>query len=260
MNEERKETVDETKEDIGFDTRPSTVFYEQWYQTIKDFPPKEKEKAYKYIFEYAFYGIEPVKDKTTSMSYVVFSMAKPNIDSAKRRYDTAMENGQKGGRPKKVTEEVLEKIVELRKNGLTQKEVANELSLSLKTIQRVEKDISQNHNVNENDNVNENVNENSVASYEDNTELANARTVANAPRASLSASTMPTEIDFKCKLSCFTNESIKGIIDKKISECLLKDYTTEYIIDYLVKDFNGAFYQCDKEPVRQYVTMKLKAL
>ena len=210
MNEERRtETVNETKEDIGFDARPSTVFYEQWYQTIKDFPPKEKEKAFKYIFEYAFYGIEPEKperDKTPPMSYVVFSMAKPNIDSAQRRYDAAMENGQKGGRPKKVTEEVQEKIVELRKNGLTQKEVAFELGLSLKTIQRVEKDISQNHNYNVNDNVNENVNENSVASYEDNTELADAQTGATHPTADAE----PIEIfrNRTYKLDKFTKVSI----------------------------------------------------
>ena len=227
MNEERKEIVDETKQDISFDVRASAVFYEQWYQIIKDFPPKEKEKAYKYIFEYAFYGIEPErdnKDKTLSMSYVVFSMAKPNIDSAQRRYDAAMENGQKGGRPKKVTEEVLEKIVELRKNGLTQKEVANELSLSLKTIQRVEKDISQNHNVNDNVNVNENDNENSVASVEDNTELANAQTVASLQDASLPLK----EFDFQSD-SSFSNENIVKIISNFIKQGHNKtDVVTEF--------------------------------
>ena len=221
MNEERKEIVDETKQDISFDVRASAVFYEQWYQIIKDFPPKEKEKAYKYIFEYAFYGIEPErdnKDKTLSMSYVVFSMAKPNIDSAQRRYDAAMENGQKGGRPKKVTEEVLEKIVELRKNGLTQKEVANELSLSLKTIQRVEKDISQNHNVNDNVNVNENDNENSVASVEDNTEVA-----------SLQNASLPLkEFDFQSD-SSFSNENIVKIISNFIKQGHNKtDVVTEF--------------------------------
>lgn len=158
---------DETKVDIGFDVRPSTVFYEQWYQIIKELPPKERDKAYKYIFEYAFYGIEPKRDKTTSMSYVVFGMAKPNIDSAQKRYDSATENGQKGGRPKKVTEEIAEKIMELRKNGMTQKEVADELSLSLKTIQRVEKDKSQNHNENVNVNVNVNDNLDNVALNKD---------------------------------------------------------------------------------------------
>ena len=204
MNEKKERIVEETKQDISFDVRTSAVFYEQWYQIIKDFPPKERDKAYKYIFEYAFYCIEPQRDKTTSMSYVVFGMAKPNIDSAQRRYDAALENGNKGGRPKKVTEEVLKKIIELRKNGLTQQEVANELSLSLKTIQRVEKDISQNHNVN--DNVNDNDNDNNVASGEDNIGLADAQTGATLQ----TADAVPIEIfrNRTYKLGSFTRVSI----------------------------------------------------
>ena len=240
---------DETKRDICFDVRPSTVFYEQWYQIIKDLPTREKEKAFKYIFEYAFYGIEPEKDKTTSMSYVVFGMAKPNIDSAQKRYDAATENGQKGGRPKKVTEEIVEKIVELRKNGMTQKEVASELSLSLKTIQRVEKDKSQNHNYNVNDNVNDN--DNNVASDEDNIE------VANAPNASYEANQSEIEIDFKSKLKSLSNERIKYAIDNKIKEINLNINNYEDMIDCLVKEFTGTFYQCDKEAIIEYTNAKL---
>ena len=183
MNKEQKEMkiIEKTKEDISFDVRPSTVFYEEWYKTIKDFPQKERDKAYKYLFEYAFYGIEPkVKDKT-SPSYVAFRMAKPNVDSAQKRYDAATENGQKGGRPPKVTELVKTNILELRKKGLTQKQVATELGLSLKTIQRVEKDISQNHNENVNDNVNVNVNVNNVASNEDNIKTESSTPTPQTP-------------------------------------------------------------------------------
>lgn len=195
-----KETAnitEETKEDIGFDVRPSTVFFEQWYQIIKDYPPKERDKAYKYIFEYAFYGIEPEKTKVMSLSYSAFGMAKPNIDSAQKRYDDAVENGQKGGRPKKVTEEVREKIQTLRKNGLTQKEVAIQLGLSLKTIQRVEKDKSQNHNVNVNvnDNINDNVDVNSVASDEDNRKTASPITEASLPASP--STPIPTELTWE---------------------------------------------------------------
>ena len=249
----KKENINETKDDISFDVRPSTVFYEQWYQIIKDLPPKEKEKAFKYIFEYAFYGITPerdkTKDKTTSMSYVVFGMAKPNIDSAQKRYDAATENGQKGGRPKKVTEEVREKIVELRKNGMTQKEVALELGLSLKTIQRVEKDKSQNHNYNVNDNVNDN--DNNVASDEDNIRLANAQTVASLQTAS------QKEFDFKSKIQSLSNERIKYAIDKKIKEINVNNHSHQSIIDCIVKDFTGAFYQCDEDAVIEYANTKI---
>ena len=229
MSKETK-IVDETKKDISIDVRKSAVFYEQWYQIVKDFSPEERDKAYKYIFEYAFYGIEPEKDKTNAMSYVVFRMAKPNIDSAQRRYDTALENGNKGGRPKKVTEEVLQKIVELRKQGLTQNEVALEVGLSLKTIQRVEKDISQNHNVNDNVNVNEN--ENCVASDEDNTGLADAQTVASLPTK---------EFDFQA--NDLSNEQMYSIIDNYIKQGHNKDE--------VLAEFAGTknWYKCNEQAV-----------
>ena len=115
MSEKERGQNNETKVDIDFDVRPSTVFYEEWYNTLQGFTVKERDKAYKYIFEYAFYGIEPdIKDKTLP-SYVAFRMARPNVDSAQKRYDESKENGKKGGRPKKVTEEVREKIQKLRK-------------------------------------------------------------------------------------------------------------------------------------------------
>jgi transcriptional regulator with XRE-family HTH domain len=251
--ENEMKVVEETKEDISFDVRPSTVFYEQWYTIIKDLPPKEKDKAYKYIFEYAFYGIEPEKDKTT-MSYVVFGMAKPNIDSAQKRYDAATENGQKGGRPKKVTEEVREKIVELRKNGMTQKQVASELCLSLKTIQRVEKDISQNHNYNVN--VNDNVNDNSVASDDVNTKVADAPTEESKLSSPASGEAQQTEIDFKNKVG-LSNDSVKRAIDRTIKEINVDGHSYESMINYLVKEFMGAFYQCDKQAIIEYANRKL---
>lgn len=235
-----KPISEETKQDISFNTRKSAVFYEQWYQIVKDFPLEERDKAFKYIFEYAFYGIEPEKDKTNSMSYVVFRMAQPNIDSAQRRYDTALENGNKGGRPKKVTEEVLQKIVELRKQGLTQQEVALEVGLSLKTIQRVEKDISQNHNVNDNVNINEN--ENYVASDEDNTGLADAQTVASLPIK---------EFDFQS--SSFSNEKIYQIIDNFIKQGHSKDE--------VLAEFTGIrnWYKCNEQAVSDCYDYLIKA-
>lgn len=254
MNKEQREK--ETKEDISFDARPSTVFYEQWYQIIKSFPLKERDKAFKYIFEYAFYGIEPERDKTTSMSYVVFGMAKPNIDSAQKRYDAATENGQKGGRPPKVTELVRTNILELRKKGLTQKQVAIELGLSLKTIQRVEKDISQNHNVNVNDNVNDN--NNNVASDEDNIKVANAPNAEGKPSASASDEAQQTEtgIDFKSK--CYlSNYRVQSAIDKTIKEINVNGHSHESMINYLIREFTGAFYQCDEDAIIKYANSKL---
>lgn len=138
--------------------RTSSIFYEQWYATIKSLPIEERDKAFQYILDYAFYGKIPEEksdmtkdmtkgDKTIcdmsslchTMSYVIFSMAKPIIDSAHKKYDASVENGKQGGRPKKVTKDVIEYVKTMRQKGVSQKEIANELSLSLRTIQRIEK-------------------------------------------------------------------------------------------------------------------------
>lgn len=236
------EITNETKEDIGFDARSSTVFYEQWYKTIKNLPPKERDKAYKYIFEYAFYGIEPERhagDKTPSMSYVIFGMAKPNIDSAQKRYDAATENGQKGGRPKKVTEEVREKIAELRKNGLTQKQVAIELGLSLKTIQRVEKDKSQNHNENVNDNVNDNVDVKDVASKEDNI-MASPITESSTP----APPTTQTELTWEQEVAV-----IKEFRNRKKPFDIAKNLSLEFgLVNLAIDDYRERGYKFPPKP------------
>ena len=46
-NEKESRTVDETKRDISIDVRKSAVFYEQWYQIVKDFSPEERTSQYK---------------------------------------------------------------------------------------------------------------------------------------------------------------------------------------------------------------------
>lgn len=143
-----------TKMSCGFDVRKSSVFYETWYEAISRLSKKEQLKAYKYILEYSFYHIEPEDDK--SLSYTIFIMAQPSIDSAQGKYDKSVENGKKGGRPPVANEEFVEKVLQGRKEGKTQKEVAAENGVSIRTIQRIERATRQNHNVNDNDNVNVN--------------------------------------------------------------------------------------------------------
>lgn len=167
MNELTKEQIlTETNSDMtetpkvscSFDVRKSSVFYETWYEAISRLPKKEQLKAYQYILEYSFYHIEPEDDK--SLSYTIFIMAQPSIDSAQDRYDTATENGKKGGRPSVVNNETIEKVLQGRKEGKTQKQLAAEIGVSIRTIQRIEKATRQNHNVNVNVNVNDDINVN----------------------------------------------------------------------------------------------------
>ena len=61
-----------------------------------------------------------------------------NINSAKDRYAKAVENGKKGGRPTEVNSE---QITELKAEGLTNIQIANELGCSTKTVQRALKKV-----------------------------------------------------------------------------------------------------------------------
>ena len=67
------------------------------------------------------------------------------------------------------------------------------------------------------------------------------------------------EIDFKSKLTSISNETAKRAIDKNFEDYKCYGYDDEKIIESMIKEMTGAFYQCDKETVIQYVTMKLKA-
>lgn len=75
------------------------IFYESFYEAIKDMPDAHRLAAYDAIMQYAFTGEEP---EVHGMARVVFVMAKPQIDANEKR----RQNGSKGGRPKtKETEQ-----------------------------------------------------------------------------------------------------------------------------------------------------------
>ena len=167
MKKDETKTKPETKDCVQEESiegvRQSTVFFESWHSSINMLPTeKEKLKAYRYILNYSFYKKLPEEQK--SLAYIIFNIAKPSIDSAQKRYDTAVENGKKGGRPKEIDES---KIFELKDRGMTNKAIAEKLGISTKSVSRA-LDKRQNHNVTDTDtdtdNVNDDVNVNSDAS------------------------------------------------------------------------------------------------
>lgn len=183
--------TDRTKPSDSFVPRKSSVFYEAWHEAISRLPKKEQLKAYKYILDYSFYHIEPEDDN--SLSYAIFILARPSINSAQNRWDAASENGKKGGRPKKIDEN---KIFDLKDSGMTNNEIAKKLNISTKSVSRAldkRQNQTQNHNVNVNvnDNVNDNVDVNNVASLND----ASLTNGADAPAPSIKQ----TELSYEDK-------------------------------------------------------------
>lgn len=73
------------------------AFYPSYYETITNYLPEEDQlAAMKALLEYGLYGMEPPEDIKPEIR-IIFSMARPTID--KHRRD--IENGKKGGRPRK---------------------------------------------------------------------------------------------------------------------------------------------------------------
>ncbi len=86
--------------------RDSVVFLRSYYESISKMPRKYRLEAYEAFCSYALDGTVPeaMSDRVSSL----FVLMTPTIDSAAKRYRAAVENGKKGGRPRKTEKAVSE--------------------------------------------------------------------------------------------------------------------------------------------------------
>ncbi len=70
-----------------------------YYDAIRPLPDEQRLALYDAIMDYAFGGKEPENLSPILKGY--FVLLRPNIDSSAKRYAASVENGKKGGRPKK---------------------------------------------------------------------------------------------------------------------------------------------------------------
>lgn len=70
-----------------------------YYDAIRPLPDEQRLALYDAIMDYAFGGKEPEDLSPILKGY--FVLLRPNIDSSAKRYAASVENGKKGGRPKK---------------------------------------------------------------------------------------------------------------------------------------------------------------
>ena len=118
--------------------RDSFVFYKSFYEAIKEIDEKNQLQVFVAICEYS---LNEKEIELTGISKAIFTLIKPNIDSAKARYTASVENGKKGGRPKKETQQKPSKNLN-------------------KTQQKPSKNLNEDEDVNVDvdDNVNEDIN------------------------------------------------------------------------------------------------------
>ena len=80
-------------------TKGNFLFYESFAEMF-ELMPTDADKV-EFIRALYQYGIYKQEVETSPLVAVALAGAKPNIDAANRRYEANVENGKKGGRPKK---------------------------------------------------------------------------------------------------------------------------------------------------------------
>lgn len=106
------------------------VFYGSWKTLLSGF---DKEKAKEILWDIVNIGVgEEIESTDPMIKGIIQGAIMPNIESSKKRYATATENGNKGGRPRKEIN--IEKALELESQGKTQAEIAEEFGVSKNTI------------------------------------------------------------------------------------------------------------------------------
>lgn len=78
--------------------KDSFVFYRSFFESISNLDSNIKLEIYDAICSYSLNG-EVIE--LSPVATAIFTLIKPNIDNATKRYDASVENGKKGGRPRK---------------------------------------------------------------------------------------------------------------------------------------------------------------
>ena len=117
------------------DSRNKFIFFESWDKYL-DTLEEDKDINYvnavaRAIIKYGLYGDCKTDDETIKRK--VDAVCSDVINNTKARYAASVRNGSMGGRPTKYSSET---IRQLREQGLTQQQIADQLGCSKRTVQR----------------------------------------------------------------------------------------------------------------------------
>ena len=111
------------------------VFHDSFLETTLELEKQDKDMAYEYIKAIANYGLYgEMYDGKYPIIKALLITPQASIDAANNRYVKAIENGKKGGRPRKID---YGEVARLHKEGKTQKDIAAELNCSEDSVRRI---------------------------------------------------------------------------------------------------------------------------
>ena len=108
------------------------IFYKSFYDSINALDESMQLEVYKALAEYGLTG--EMSDDLSPITKALLTAMIPTIDNANKRYVASVENGKKGGRPKKnkeVVQEIKENLEELSYNLEKPKQNLNKPSNNL---------------------------------------------------------------------------------------------------------------------------------
>lgn len=145
------------------DKNENFLFYRSFSESIHLAPESDRLAIYEDLIAICLGDIEI--DDIPYPRNMLIRQCLASVESAKKRYENAIENGEKGGRPPKwIEKDEAEKLYEELKNW---DKVADKLGVSRNTLRRARYKWEQGSKTvkNLNDNVNDNDNENDNDNY-----------------------------------------------------------------------------------------------
>ena len=125
--------------------RKSFVFHAEWKQAIDLMPTELRLELYEAIVTYAITGELP---EMTEQAKVAFCFIQPKLDESNKAYlvkcEKIKENGKKGGRPKKETEENQKNQTKPNGFSKTKQNQKNQMVLKEEQEKRSKKEIEEN--------------------------------------------------------------------------------------------------------------------
>lgn len=207
--------------------KETTVIYKSYFEMMELLLTNDSDwrEAMTGLLRYGFDGEIP--DSDNPLIKAVYVAALPTLKTAAERYEKAVENGKKGGKPTNIKDE---DILKLKAEGKKNKEIANLYGVTEKAIEKRFTQIRKNNptnptnlNVNVYDNLNDNLSvyENGNANAKE-TEEENANAKKEKDRV------------------------LEDLTDKELNN-LLKRYRTKESYTNLQKDFHLAYGTLSKE-------------